>query len=126
MKKYQLWGFNYLTRNRDKETNIITGTNDESEDELIVPCFDGTAFFHVNGKYYIAKYPKMRKLNEYYRDKIKDYCGYYPNGGEYGIVMGALGIIIECDYKAFCNYFYEYIPSLTKKDKRQIDWIYCQ
>ena len=103
-RKYQLWGFNFLTTNVDRNTNIITNNNQESEHEVIVPCFDGFSFFQLNGKYYVSKYPKFNKLNQSNKDKIKDYCGYYPNAGEYGVIMGALGITIECDVLTYLSY----------------------
>ena len=120
MKNYQLWGFNFLTTNRDKETNIITGTKEESQYDYYVFCFDGISCFGVNNKFYIAKYPKMRKLNDYYKEKVCNYCGYYPQSGEYGVVMGALGITIECSEQAFVQTLKDYAPSLKVKDIRKL------
>ena len=115
MKKYQIWGFNYINKNG---INVITGNENESEHEVYVLCFDGISFFVVNGKFYVAKYPKMRKLNSYYKEKIKEYCGYEPKAGEYGVIMGALGIVIECDYPSFMSQINGFLSSV--KHKHQI------
>ena len=116
MKKYQIWRFNYINKNA---VNLITGTTEESDEELDVLCFDGIAFFKAKGKKYIAKYIKMRKLNNYYKEKVEDYCGYEPTTGEYGVIMGALGIPIEVDNHTFST-INDYLPSLTKKDLKRI------
>ena len=112
-RKYQLYGFNYLTTNRDNETNIINGKKEPSENEFKIACFNGNAFFRINNKYYIAKYPKYNKLRKNHKEKIFNYCGYEPKAGEYGVILGALGIIIECDYKTYTLYEIEYLNSLT-------------
>ena len=68
----------------------------------------------------------MRKLNDYYKGKVYDYCGYYPQSGEYGVVMGALGIIIECSEQAFIQSMKDYAPSMKMSDVRKMlsynDW----
>ena len=101
MKKHQVWGFNYIEKNG---INLITGTKEESEEEFNVTCFDGIAIFEARGKCYVAKYPRIRILNNYYKDKIKNYCGYYPSAGEYGVIMGALGLVIECDKNTYDHF----------------------
>ena len=117
MKKYQICGFNFLSTNRDKETNILTGTKQQSKTDFYIACFDGFSFFEYNNKYYIAKYPKIRKLNSYHKEEIRKFCGGGPKAGEYGLIMGALGVIVECDSKTYYkHYFSEYIHNLKEKD----------
>lgn len=117
MKKYQICGFNFLSTNRDKETNILTDTKQQSKTDFYIACFDGFSFFEYNNKYYIAKYPSIRKLNSYYKEKICKFCGGGPKAGEYGLIMGALGVIIECDSKTYYKYYFsQYIHNLKKKD----------
>lgn len=125
MRKHQLWGFNFLASNRDKSVNIITGTKKESEKELIVPCFNGVSYFRIGDKFYVSKYPKFTSLNDYQKQKVCDYCGYYPTSGEYGVIMGALGITIECDVETYKMFAKEYGPSLSQKDIRTIvhSWV---
>lgn len=119
MKKYQIYGFNYLSRNTNG-INVITGTNDESEYEFEIPCFDGLSYFKVNGEYYVAYYKKMNKLNSHDKELISDYCGYEPCAGEYGVILGALGVVIQTDKKTFDNYSKQY--PIKEKDKKRLCW----
>jgi hypothetical protein len=114
MRNYQIWGFSYINKNTDK-SNVLTGNNKECEEEVEIPCFDGIAYFKACGKYYTMTYPRINTLNSYQMDRIYDYCGYYPESGEYGVIAGALGCCIECDEKTFRNLSMEY--PLKKKDK---------
>lgn len=100
MKDYQIWGFTYLDYERE-DINAITGDKNESEEEFNIPCFDGLAWFAVRGKFFLCYYPKFEQLTEQQRDEINDYCGYYPDDGEYGVVMGALGVIHEVSREIF-------------------------
>lgn len=118
MKKYQIWGFNFIPSNVNNEKNLITGTREKSESEFNVACFDGVAFFKSMGRYYITKYPKYRRLNSYTKEKVRQYCGYYPKSGEYGVIMGAIGITIECDEKTFYDYYKNYSIFIKKEDNK--------
>ena len=94
MKDYQLWGFVYLNVSKDN-INAITGTKEESDKEELIPCFDGFSFFTFNGHYYLAYYPKFTLLTKEHMKEIEKYCGYEPENGEFGVIMGALGSIVE-------------------------------
>lgn len=100
MHNYQIWGFTYLNYGK-KNVNAITGDKNESDEEFNVPCFDGIAWFASNGNYYIAYYPKYKELTGSMIDIIEDYCGYKPEEGEYGVIMGALGIIRKVSKEMF-------------------------
>ncbi len=112
MRKHQVWGFNFISKNTNNAINVLTGTCKESEDEVQITCFDGIAFFkvNVNGKvcYYCMKYPKISKLNSHDKEIIENYCGYEPMAGEYGVICGALGICIETDKNTYDYYAKEY------------------
>ena len=113
MAKYQVWGFTYLADS--KGVNVLTGNNEEVDGEFNIPCFNGIAFFKVNNKCYIARYPKIQSLTKDDKETIEKYCGYIPESGEYGVICGALGKITECShslYEACCNTY-----PVTKKDK---------
>ena len=92
MKDYQMWGFVYLNFGKEN-TNVITGTRQEAEEEHEIPCFDGISYFKFGGKCYVARYPKFAELTEEDKDAVKYYCGYKPEYGEFGVIMGALGDI---------------------------------
>ena len=96
MVDYQLWGFVYLNVG-DDGINAITGTKEESEFEEEIQCFDGFSCFTFRGHYYVAKYPKLSELTDVQKSEIKRYCGYEPESGEFGVVMGALGEVLEID-----------------------------
>ena len=119
MKNYQLWSFTYLAQNTTG-MNVLTGDFEESNIEVEIPCFNGRAYFKVNGKYYIACYPKINKLKEFDKEKIEEYCGYIPESGEYGVICGALATIIECDENTF-NYYAREFP-LKKKDWKRLEY----
>ena len=116
MKKYQVYGFHFIPSNKDRQVNIITETKEPSYYEFPVICFDGVAFFSVNRKFYVARYKKINQLSSHDKDAIKRYCGYCPTKGEYGVIMGALGYTIECDYPTYYLYYLNYSPSIKKKD----------
>lgn len=105
MKKHQVWGFNFISKGTDERINVLTGTCDESEDEVQITCFDGVAFFEVNRNnrtyHYCIEYPKMNKLTNYEKEIIEDYCGYEPTAGEYGVVCGALGLCFKINKKTY-------------------------
>lgn len=101
MKDYQEWSFSYL--GLENGINAITGDTSEAESEFGVLCFDGTAYFTVNGRYYLAHYPKLKWLTEEQKRIVEVYCGYRPEEGEYGVVMGALGVIEEVN-KAYYDH----------------------
>lgn len=92
MFDYQIWGFTYLNFG-SKNINAITGDKTEADVEFNIPCFDGVAYFEALGKYYVARYPKYDELTDEQRTRIKQYGGYEPERGEYGVIMGALGNI---------------------------------
>ena len=100
MNDYQIWGFTYLSFGKDY-INAITGTKEEADEDFNIPCFDGVAYFEACGKHYVARYPKYKELTKEQRRAIEDYCGYEPEEGEYGVIMGALGTIIRVSAKAY-------------------------
>ena len=101
MKDYQIWGFVYLNFGND-DINAITGNKEESETEFEIPCFDGVAYFKAQGKCYVARYPKYDELTDEQRTRIKQYGGYEPEIGEYGVIMGALGEIKRVCVRDYC------------------------
>ncbi len=92
MKDYQIWGFTNLNFGR-KNINTITGNKEEADVEFEIPCVDGIAYYKAQGRCYVARYPKYDELTDVQRTRIKQYCGYEPERGEYGVIMGALGEI---------------------------------
>lgn len=100
MNDYQIWGFTYLNI-EDSGINAITGDNEESEYEFNIPCFNGLSWFSSNGKFFIGEYPKFKELTEKQLKEIENYCGYEPEDGEYGVIMGALGVIHEVSKEMF-------------------------
>lgn len=99
MKKFQMWEFSFISKNTDRSTNVLTGTHDEGDTEVMIPCFNGKAYFKVEREnqkhYYCIKYPKIQNLSKKQLEEIERYCGYMPESGEYGVICGALGICIE-------------------------------
>lgn len=112
MRKHQVWGFNFISKNTNDAVNVLTGTCEECEDEVQITCFDGIASFKTNVKgkvrYYCIKYPKISKLNNHDKEVIMDYCGYEPMAGEYGVICGALGVCTETDKKTYDDFSKEY------------------
>lgn len=100
MKQYQIWGFTYLNYG-ENHLNAITGDKEESYWEFNIPCFDGLAWFAAHGKFFLCYYPKYDELTEKQFGTIEDYCGYEPEDGEYGVIMGALGTIREVSKEMF-------------------------
>ena len=100
MHNYQIWGFTYLNYGK-KNINAITGNKNESDEEFNIPCFDGIAWFASDGKFFVAYYPKYKELTKTMFSIIEDYCGYEPKEGEYGVIMGALGIVREVSKEMF-------------------------
>ena len=94
MKNYQTWGFTYLNYEKD-DINVITGTKEEAECEKEILCYDGISIFSFKGHFYLARYPKINELTDSQKETVRKYCGYVPEDGEFGVVMGALGIIEE-------------------------------
>ena len=92
MKDYQIWGFVYLNFG-SKNINTITGNKEEADVEFEIPCFDGIAYYKAQGRCYVAHYPKYADLTDEQRARIKQYGGYEPERGEFGVIMGALGDI---------------------------------
>ena len=103
MEDYQIWGFVYLNFGND-DINAITGNKEESETEFEIPCFDGVAYFKAQGKCYVAHYPKYDELTDEQFGNIEDYCGYEPERGEFGVIMGALGEIHRVSARTYKYY----------------------
>jgi hypothetical protein len=99
MKKFQMWEFSFISKNTDRSINVLTGTHKEDDTEVMIPCFNGMAYFKVERgnqtHYYCIKYPKIQALSNKQLEEIEYYCGYMPESGEYGVICGALGICIE-------------------------------
>ena len=100
MKQYQIWGFTYINYG-ENHLNAITGDKNEADEEFNVPCFDGLAWFAAQGKFFLCYYPKYKELTNAHFRAIKAYCGYKPEDGEYGVIMGALGTIREVSKDMF-------------------------
>ena len=103
-RKHQNWGFTYLANGRGK--NIITNSFKESEEEFIIPCFNGFSFFEINGKFYTMTYPRIECLTNEQKEMVEEYCGYYPSAGEYGVIVGTFGEINQCEeiyYEYYCK-----------------------
>lgn len=115
MNDYQIWGFTYLNCG-SKNFNAITGTKEEADEEFNIPCFDGVAYFEACGKYYVARYPKYDELTDKQRTGIKQYCGYEPEKGEYGVIMGALGKIRQVSIKEYYLVIKEYQVTIMDED----------
>ena len=116
-KEYQIWGFVYLALDGDG-MNIITKNREESDTEYEIPCFDGFAYIRTFGKRYIATYPKFDELTKSDKIAIRDYCGYIPKRGEYGVIMGALGVIKETDRAMYD--MYKRCHPISEEDRKRI------
>lgn len=117
MFDYQIWGFTYLNFGKD-DINVITGTKEEADCEAKFPCFDGVAYFTFLGKYYIAQYPKLSELTDKQKEIVEQYCGYKPETGEYGVVMGALGEIYNVTKTTYK--YYEASYEVSKQDRQKL------
>ena len=117
MKNYQLWGFTYIAGAFNRK-NVITGTNDEADEEHEVPCFDGIAHFKFNGKCYIGVYPKFAQLTSVQKEEVEKYCGHEPEDGEYGVIFGALGSVMRISAVAYK--LYENMYKVSDEDKKRL------
>lgn len=91
-KDFQIWPFSFINLNG---INILTGNDEECEEEVKVICYDGIALHERNGKFYRITYPQFDKLTSRGKSLIEKYCGYEPEAGEYGVICGALGQVEE-------------------------------
>ena len=119
MKNYQIYGFNYLT---DSVTgkNVLTGNFDEADGDFDIPCFDGFSFFCANGKYYECHYPKINSLTESEKKDVLFYCGYKPQSGEYGVILGTFAKADEISEERFKELASKY--QLRKKDYSKLSY----
>ena len=106
MTDYQLWGFTYLNYGKD-DINVITGTKEESEYEEEIMCYDGISIFSFKGHFYIGHYPKIKDLTDSQKNIVRRYCGYEPEDGEFGVVMGALGEIEEVSESLYIHHLFQ-------------------
>lgn len=124
MRNYQIWSFCFIAQNTNDYINVLTGTGEESEFEVEIPCFNGLSYFKVerNGvtHYYSMSYPKITHLNSHQNEIIENYCGYFPTAGEYGVIAGALGVCIETDKATFDFYSKKY--PLPNKARKRLGW----
>ena len=118
MKKYEIWEFTYLNYGKDN-INAITGTKEEADSEHEIPCFNGISYFSLNGKFFVAEYPKYNKLTRDEIASIEIYCGFSPFAGCYGVIMGALGQIREVSKEE-----YEEIAKMYPLRKKDLDCVY--
>ena len=117
MTNYQLWGFTYLNDEERDGINAITNSFEEADCEHDIVCFDGFAYFSFHGHYYIGRYPTLESLTDEQKQKVKSYCGYEPEDGEFGVVMGALG---EIDGIPEARYEYDVSQLDVPEDVREI------
>lgn len=117
MEDYQIWGFTYLNFG-DDNINAITGTKEESDTEFEIPCFDGVAYFKAGCKYYVSNYPKYDELTDEQFGTIEEYCGYKPERGEFGVIMGALGEIHRVSARTYK--YYKASFEVLKKDIKKV------
>ena len=125
MKKYQVWGFNYIALKDG--TNLLTGDGTEKSEEYTIPCFNGISVFRYKGKFYKMRYPKIQQLSNTDKEKIVKCCGYEPQGGEYGVIAMTFGRAKEIFHSEYMQTFQgEVNPSMPKKDilalTYQDDW----
>ena len=114
MKKYQIYGFSYICN--EDGVNVLNGTKEECENEVNIACFDGLAYFKRQGQYFKVDYPKFNTLTWEHKNAIKQYCGFWvEGGGEYGAVFGRFGQVYPISKEHYNMLCREY--PIKRKDR---------